>query len=173
MAEPFRHWAVYELGKWRVDIVSFTLAETPLKSLRKPLWFWVNALGVKFWFESWIEMFILSERESTEEEIIPIWNGNSADDWTGSSDGAEVAFFLKGSSCILGRSPLGIRPSGREQLILFISFDSFLVGKRPWFYIADPALDYSFRKKKTELRCGLLDDLFHVHEESGTILGGK
>lgn len=121
VAELFRHWAVYELGKWRADIVSFTLAETPLKSMRKALRLLVKALWVKFWFES----FVLSERESTEEEIIPIGNGHSADGRTESCDGAEVALMKKDSSCILGRSPLGIRPSGREQLILFISFDSF------------------------------------------------
>jgi hypothetical protein len=34
-----------------------------------------------------------------------------------------------------------------------------LVGKKPWFYIADPALVYSFRKKYPVLRCGLIYDV--------------
>ena len=126
--------------------------------MRKLLRLLVKALWVKFWFESWIEMFILSERESTEEEIIPIGNGHSADVRTESCDGAEVALMKKDSSCILGRSPLGIRPSGREQLILFISIDSFS-GQKPWFNLAVPAMVYSFRKKYPVLRCGLIYDV--------------
>ena len=110
--------------------------------MRKPLRLLVKAFGVKFWFES----FVLSERESTEEEIIPIGNGHSADGSIEPADGAEVALMKKDSSCILGRSPLGIRPSGREQLILFISIDSFS-GQKPWFNLAVPAMVYSFRKE--------------------------